>query len=352
MAELEHPNVVGNFLSNYYGAQQQQQASDDRRMQQQRLERADKLEQMQLEFNQAQQRADKIARAAYALDTPEKWNAAVPQIMQELGVQGPPPDFSQRERILSETLSVKDQLDMEMTRRGMQLKERVANAQAASEYAQAAAANSLAAQRANIGGQPGMKAPSGYRYSQNQAGEYALEPIPGGPADPAQKPLTDDQSKAVGFASRLRDADARLSSQEVQNALQSGYDNTVAGIPLGIGNSLVTNEYQIGDQARRDFLNSQLRRESGAVIGNQEFLSGAKQYFPEYGDKPDVLLNKAASRKQAIYNMLVSAGPKYAQEAAKAKKEYEDTLASINKARKAAAPGAVIKYDAAGNRIP
>ena len=82
------------------------------------------------------------------------------------------------------------------------------------------------------------------------------------------------------------------------------------------------------------------RRESGAVIGPSEFDSGQKQYFPEYADKEDVLLNKAASRKQAIYNMYVSAGPRYREEAAKAKTDYEKTMAFIDKKNAAAAKAA------------
>lgn len=184
--------------------------------------------------------------------------------------------------------------------------------------------DALANQRGMLGGRggPGGKPPSGYQYVIGEDGQAALQFVPGGPADPAIKPLTDEQAKAAGFASRLRDSDARLGSKEVSDALLSGYDNTVSDIPLGIGNAMVSNEYQIGDQARRDFLNAQLRRESGAVIGAGEFSSGTKQYFPNYGDKGAVLLNKELSRKQAIYNMLVSAGPRYAKDAEDARQSY------------------------------
>ena len=132
----------------------------------------------------------------------------------------------------------------------------------------------------------------------------------------------------------------------VSEAVKSGYNTTVENVPL-IANALVTNEYQVGDQARRDFLNAQLRRESGAVIGPSEFDSGQKQYFPEYADNEDVLLNKAASRKQAIYNMYVSAGPRYKEEAAKAKRDYEKTMAHIERKREKDAgkpPGTLKDY--------
>lgn len=208
------------------------------------------------------------------------------------------------------------------------LAKKMAEANIRQSEASTGAANALAKQRQAMGG-AGGGAPSGYRYALSPSGEIVLEPIPGGPADTAVKPMTDEQAKAAGFAQRLMMADSQIGQSAISDALQSGYNTTVAEVPFGIGNALVTGDYQQGDQASREFLNAQLRRESGAVIGPTEFTSGSLQYFPQYGDKKLVLAQKAASRKLAIANMFQSAGPRFANEAKKAMQDYAASLAEF-----------------------
>jgi hypothetical protein len=57
------------------------------------------------------------------------------------------------------------------------------------------------------------------------------------------------------------------------------------------------------DQAKRDFVNAVLRRESGAVIADSEFDNADKQYFPQVGDSKDVIEQKARNRAVAIEGM-------------------------------------------------
>lgn len=57
------------------------------------------------------------------------------------------------------------------------------------------------------------------------------------------------------------------------------------------------------DQAKRDFINSVLRRESGAVISDAEFANAERQYFPQVGDKPAVIAQKAKNRRVSIDGM-------------------------------------------------
>ena len=51
------------------------------------------------------------------------------------------------------------------------------------------------------------------------------------------------------------------------------------------------------EQAQRDFINAVLRRESGAVIGEQEFENARLQYFPQPGDTPKVVEQKQKNRE-------------------------------------------------------
>jgi hypothetical protein len=82
---------------------------------------------------------------------------------------------------------------------------------------------------------------------------------------------------------------------------------TVMGVP--VGNYLAGNDFQKFDQAQRDFINAVLRRESGAVISDEEFANARLQYLPQPFEGPEILRQKAANRKIAIEGMRRSAGP-------------------------------------------
>jgi hypothetical protein len=160
--------------------------------------------------------------------------------------------------------------------------------------------------------------PAGFR----PAAGGAMAPIPGGPADPAylgQKTeattgakMNDEQAKAAGFADRIREA-----LPIIDKFGAAGTDITQKGIAaVPGGNFLLSPEYQQLDQAKRNFVNSVLRRESGAVISDSEFSNADKQYFPQPGDGPEVLAQKKRNREDAITGMTRSAGPAYKPPAA------------------------------------
>jgi hypothetical protein len=64
-------------------------------------------------------------------------------------------------------------------------------------------------------------------------------------------------------------------------------------------------------QARRNFINAVLRRESGAVISPSEFADANKQYFPMPGDTAEVLDQKRKNRQTVLDGMIRAAGPAY-----------------------------------------
>lgn len=125
---------------------------------------------------------------------------------------------------------------------------------------------------------------------------------------------TDGQANAALYASRMREAENILSKPEVQAASMDRMQIAKSKAPLGIGNSLVTKEYQMADQAKRDFINATLRRESGAAISPSEFDNAEKQYFPQPGDKPEVLSQKAANRKTAMEGIANAASPNFKEQ--------------------------------------
>lgn len=123
------------------------------------------------------------------------------------------------------------------------------------------------------------------------------------------KPATATQQLASGFANRLSSATDILSKYD---ALGSELTGSISGSKY-FPNVLKSSDRQQMEQAQRDFINAQLRRESGAVISEQEFDNAAKQYFAQPGDSAGVLQQKAEARRLAVENMKQAAGPSYQQ---------------------------------------
>lgn len=150
------------------------------------------------------------------------------------------------------------------------------------------------------------KAPSGFRWKQ----DGSLEPIPGGPKDPsmvAKKPPTEGQSNAALYATRMEESNKIISDLSKKGYSPTVGQDVVAEAPLG--NFVLGEDTQKFQQAQRDFINAVLRRESGAVISDQEFDNARKQYFPQPGDSKVVLEQKEKNRQTAIQGIKNAAGP-------------------------------------------
>ena len=153
----------------------------------------------------------------------------------------------------------------------------------------------------------------------------------GGNLQITEPKVTLDERKAMGFADRMKQSGGIIDDNE--NAGLNVKDQFIRGndwIPDFAENWLVSNDFQKFDQARRDFINAQLRRESGAVISTEEFDNARQQYFPQPGDGEDVLKQKAANRKTVIDAMKRDAGPTYGT----------DNSGALSEARAAIAKGA------------
>lgn len=121
---------------------------------------------------------------------------------------------------------------------------------------------------------------------------------------------TEDQSKSTGFADRMTNDLPIFEDPNVLKAMSSPLQRSLGSVPL-VGNYLVNDDYQRGDQARRDFTNAQLRRESGAAINQDEKSDARAQYLPQPGDSDAVLQQKATNRTTALGAMQYAAGPGY-----------------------------------------
>jgi hypothetical protein len=123
--------------------------------------------------------------------------------------------------------------------------------------------------------------------------------------DPSMLDLTEGEGTSTIYSGRMRQAQNILGLVEREG---TDFAQKIAqNIPL-VGNYLTTEEYKSYDQAKRNFVNAVLRRESGAAIAPSEFDSAEKQYFPQPGDTETIIAQKRANRELAIRLMEASAG--------------------------------------------
>lgn len=174
------------------------------------------------------------------------------------------------------------------------------------EVLRAVNGDQAAADRILSGVQKMVVGPDGQPYVVNVATGEVLSGAIG------QKPMTEGQANAALYADRMRKSEPTIIENTA--AGQNTFDKLKAQVP-GVGNYLVSEGFQKYDQARRDFINATLRRESGAVISDAEFENANKQYFPQPGDGPDVLKQKEENRRIAIEGISRAAGPSYKPQA-------------------------------------
>ena len=194
-----------------------------------------------------------------------------------------------------------------------------------------AAANATGTMRGNLapvqtpsGMQPGAQALAEAR----QTGELQAQLVPvagpdgvDGPTVPIAKAVHDakeggkptgEENIAAGYADRMKASEA-LMKNLVAGGFTPGkmWETARSKIP-GAGNYMVSPEFQQFKQAQEDWVRAKLRKESGAVIGDQEMASEIKLYFPQPGDGPQAVAQKEAARAIATDAMIRSAGKLYA----------------------------------------
>ena len=109
---------------------------------------------------------------------------------------------------------------------------------------------------------------------------------------------TVDESKARQFA---------VSAANANNILNSGvYD--IGSVEIWKPELFKSDARQQFEQAARAFVNSVLRRESGATITDAEFNNKYKELIPQAGEKAGVLANKEAARNAAVLSIQQAGG--------------------------------------------
>ena len=120
----------------------------------------------------------------------------------------------------------------------------------------------------------------------NRGGLREVQGYGAPPTSRDAKPPTEAERNAAGYFSRM-DAAGR----ELDALTNSGYDPTNMRDRYTAGQGPLKNwaaseEGQNYRQQQEDWVRAKLRKESGAVIGDEEMAREISTYFPEAGDKP------------------------------------------------------------------
>jgi hypothetical protein len=138
-----------------------------------------------------------------------------------------------------------------------------------------------------------------------------VQSAPNNPYLPAGQ-MNESQSKDALYANRM------LASEKVLRTVEESGTDWVERAKGAISDKTGYNfrgaDFQKFDQAKRDFINATLRRESGAVISPSEFENADKQYFPVPGDTKELLAQKRANRAEAIRGIGAGGGKGYRPE--------------------------------------
>jgi len=140
----------------------------------------------------------------------------------------------------------------------------------------------------------------------------------GKPITKAGKP-TEGETNAAGFASRMVAANAitsKLASGNVPKTIEaiSGVIPLIGKaipeiIPEGIGG--LSSERRQYLQAANNFIRANLRKESGAAIGVDEWTAEFINYFPQYNDDAQTIKQKEIFRNILTQNMVAAGGKSY-----------------------------------------
>lgn len=115
---------------------------------------------------------------------------------------------------------------------------------------------------------------------------------------------TEGQANAKLFSDRAEESHTQIDDLAKAVDLASASVGAQGKMP----NFAKSDDVQKYEQAKRNFVNAVLRRESGAVISPAEFENANQQYFPQFGDKPGALEQKRKNRETQIAGLKNAAG--------------------------------------------
>lgn len=153
-------------------------------------------------------------------------------------------------------------------------------------------------------------------FFQPAKGGGAPAVIPGVTPPPREeKPPTESQAKAQTFYSQMTTANKEINNLEKEGfnptKISSQIETSLAGTPL---TAVVSPKAQQARQAQEQWAESFLRVKTGAAATQGEVDRNVRTFFPQIGDSPQVIAQKARARKQAEQDVLQMTKPEYAKQ--------------------------------------
>ena len=146
-------------------------------------------------------------------------------------------------------------------------------------------------------------------------GDERKEFLANGKLSGAGSAPTQDQANAATFYTMMQTAEKQLSDPKIGPAAASRTERAIDALPFGIGRGYTSPEYQLAENAQRNFVAAYLRKTSGQNITDSEFNMHKPLFFPQPGeDDPRVLAQKAQNRADAMKGILGSAPIKFQRE--------------------------------------
>ena len=280
-------------------------------------------ERSEAELKRAAQITDLIGRTAYASQTPEQWDRnfqelsrIIPTATEQIGKFSP----EYRNEQLNKAKTIAQIVDEEAAaRQGQkpmsqigQINEDERRGIITPQQAEAARRRATTqAPAVHVGfSQPfevvDPQTQKPVLVQQDKAGN--IRPVSGYQPKSVDKPFTEAQGNAYGFGMRAQESNEIMRKLEKQGVTSGGLMTRALGAVPVLGNYAVDPEIQRYQQAQRNFISAVLRKESGAAISPAEFENEAKKYFPQPGDSPEVIRQKAEARKTGIQVLEIQAG--------------------------------------------
>jgi hypothetical protein len=112
-----------------------------------------------------------------------------------------------------------------------------------------------------------------------------------------EPPKLDAESrKTIGFADRMNNAERELASV-LEDFNPAG---TFQGLAAAMPNLMKSQDRRQYEALALDWITANLRQESGAAIGKDEYENDFKKYFPQPGDSEETVKLKQSLREQAV----------------------------------------------------
>jgi len=122
------------------------------------------------------------------------------------------------------------------------------------------------------------------------------------------RPATEGQLSGAGMLQRMTAAEEILRSVERETGLVAIPIDKTLLMGTGLEGYTLTPTEQRITQAQRDWVRAKLRKESGAVIGADEMADEIRTYFPQAGEGPEIVAQKAEARRRAEAQLQIGAG--------------------------------------------